>query len=361
MANRAAEIIADRKRLEANKNSGYFDPKIDDDLKTYFDADGNEIQLLTARHSMPLLKGTHRLHLGRALIGCITGRWGDDSELERLAMGGSTNIGGGILVTDELAVDVIDFARARSVVVQAGVRTIPFTSDRLVMARAISDPTLSYKAENEAFAGTSVQFDGIGFDAKTFGNYIAISRELAEDAPNASDVLQAALGNALATSLDNQALQGSGVSGQPTGISNNTSVSETSASTLTWAKMNTATVGVMGYNFEPNAYVCSPTNAGRLAVLTSGDGTNSAAMWQGPPATVAPLAKYASTNAPDATLYVGQWDQAAFGVRQEAMVEVTTTGGDSFVKHQLLIKITWRGDFALLQPRAFHRLISIAA
>ena len=41
------------------------------------------------------------------------------------------------------------------------------------------------------------------------------------------------------------------------------------------------------------------------------------------------------------------------------MIEVTTTGGDSFAKHQVRIKVTWRGDFAAMNPTAFCSLTDI--
>lgn len=353
MANRAAEILA---RL---KHSGHNDPKIDDDIERYLDADGNEIQLLSARHEMPLVKGTHRLHLGKAIVGLVTGKWADDAEMERLAMGGNVNTVGGLLVNDELSSMVLDMARAKAVCIQAGAYTVPMTSDRLVIARQLSDPTMQVKGENSAFDEASIMFDGVGFSAHTIGAVITLSRELTADAPNAADVIQNALAGALAVSLDTYMLAGSG-SAQPTGLTVYAGVGSTgSIGAIAWEDLHAAVVAVQVANGEPNAWIASPTIAGDLQVIRSDTGVGSGGAWLGPPPSVAPLQKFTTTSCPDTTIFVGDFTQAVFGLRQSGQIELTTEGGESFQRHQLRIKLTWRGDVGFLRPSHFHLLTGI--
>jgi hypothetical protein len=49
--------------------------------------------------------------------------------------------------------------------------------------------------------------------------------------------------------------------------------------------------------------------------------------------------------------YLGNFEEQAIGLRQGVKIELTQTDGDSFTKHQVLIKAVWRGDFVALQPR----------
>ena len=64
-------------------------------------------------------------------------------------------------------------------------------------------------------------------------------------------------------------------------------------------------------------------------------------------------------NCPDANLFVGQWDQFAIALRQDAMVEVSTTAGDAFKKHQVYVKLTMRADVGALHIGVFHALTGI--
>lgn len=358
--NKAAEILKDRARHEANKSSGYFDAKIDDpDLLTYVDQDGNEVQFLSAHHEMPLTKGTERLHLGKAIVGLVTGKWADDAELERLAMGGNVNTVGGVLVNDELSSMVLDLARAKAVCIQAGAYTVPMQSDRLVIARQITDPTIQVKGENALFNEASITFDGVGFTAHTIGALITLSRELAADAPNAADVIQNALAGALAVSLDTYMLVGTG-SAQPSGLTVYSGVGSTgSIGAIAWEDVHAGVVAIQVANGEPNAYIASPTIAGDLALIRSDTGVGSGGAWLGPPPTVAPLRNFSTTSCPDTTIFVGDFTQAVFGLRQEGQIELTTEGGEAFQRHQLKIKITWRGDVGFLRPAHFHLLTGI--
>ena len=347
----------------ASSMSTYTRDKFDqgDPESVWLDRQGNEITMLSPSQQMPTPR-SKRLHLGKYLVGAITGRWSDDSEAERLAMGGNTNIGGALLVPDVLSNEIIDLARAKSVLFQAGCRTIPMTSDNLTLARVITDPSFQVKAENAAFSGTQVSFDGIGFFARVIGNYVLASRELCEDAPNAADLIQETLAKALAVALDDYGLVGTG-SAQPVGITNYpTGVGNTgSIGTLAWSHLQTAVKGVRIANGEPNAYVCSPTTQNRLASQVTGDGVNASKNWLGPPRNVEQLTELVTTNCPDGTIIVGDFTKAIFGVRQEASIEVTREGAGTFEKHQVGIKIVWRGDFNLSYPSHFYTLTGITA
>jgi HK97 family phage major capsid protein len=137
-------------------------------------------------------------------------------------------------------------------------------------------------------------------------------------------------------------------------------ISETgSVGAIAWEDLSAAVTDIQTSNFEPNAYVLHPDIAGDLAVLTSGDGTNSAKLWLGPPPNVAPLTQLVTTNISNASAIVGRFDQFVWAIRQGALIEVSREAGDSFAKHQVLIKLTWRGDTGALRRDAFHRLVGV--
>lgn len=308
---------------------------------------------------LPDNKGFHPLSIGKAIVGLATGQWAN-ARAERLAMAEGGNAAGGYLVGEAFSKSVIDAARAQARVVQAGAITIPWeNSDTLSIARVESDPTFKVVAENTLIPESSVTFGRVQFSAYKIACLLSLSRELAEDAPNAAQLVEQILTKSFAVELDRLALVGSG-SAEPNGLLNYTGVESTdSIGAIEWEDLHAAAVEVRGRNFEPTGYICSPTIAGDLDLITSGDGTNAAKMWLGPPPSLTQVPRYSSTNCPNANLFVGDWTQMAIALRTDATIEATTSGGNAFEKHQLLIKLTFRGDFGCLHSGAFHVLKGI--
>ena len=98
-----------------------------------------------------------------------------------------------------------------------------------------------------------------------------------------------------------------------------------------------------------------------LQNAVTGTGTNTARGWRGAPPSLANVSSFHSTNCPVGNIITGDFTRLAWGIRQGALVEATTTGGDTFKKHALEFKITMRIDFALMRPSAFHRLAGVTA
>ena len=225
---------------------------------------------------------------------------------------------GGVLVPDELAADFIDHARAKMVCLRAGARTIPMISDNLTIARVTTDPVFVVKGENTQFPGSSVGFDAIGLFPLVIGNYIPVSRELMEDAPNASDLLQSVLTKSLAVAIDSLAINGN-TSAKPDGLLERSDITATgSVGTLAWSHLQTAATAIRNSNIEPTSYFVSPTRQNTLASQVTGDGVNSSKTWLPAPSNVADLAQFSTTTMPDTTIIVGDFTELLFGVRTEA-------------------------------------------
>lgn len=332
------------------------------------DAHGKPVYALGKRDRWQDLPATTKGVDATARVGefvkcAITGNWRNASPGIRAAMSEGANTAGGYLVPEEMLRRVIDLARAKSVIMQAGAVTIPMSSDSLTVARVATDPVFQVKGENIAFTGSDIAFDALHFSAHTVGTLITASRELAEDAPNFEEMVETTLANAFAAKLDNIAINGvssSHLDGLLTWNSGSGLIGETgSVGAIAWEDVAAAVVGVQAANHEPSAYIVHPTIAGDLATLTSGDGTNSAKLWLGPPPNVAPLTPLVTTNISTAEIVVGQFDQFVWAIRQGALIEVSRQAGDAFAKHQVLIKLTWRGDTGALRRDAFHRLVGI--
>lgn len=84
-------------------------------------------------------------------------------------------------------------------------------------------------------------------------------------------------------------------------------------------------------------------------------------MWLPPPATVAGLTQLRTTNIANDSIVVGDFTQAVWAIRHNARIEMSVEAGDSFAKHQVWIKLVWRGDFGAFRRNAFHRLVGITS
>jgi HK97 family phage major capsid protein len=328
----------------------------------FLTSDGKTVYALRPNEQiadLPRAEGrvTQPLSLGKALVGLVSGRW-DGARAERLAMAEGGNSVGGYLVPEAMMTGVIDLARAQSAVIRAGAITLPWpsASDELVMARVASAPTFQVVAENTEIPESDVTFDQVRFSAKKIAGLVTMSRELAEDAPNAAALVETTLAKALAAELDRQALLGVGNT-EMNGLLNWPGVATTeSVGAVEWLDIHNAAVLVRTRNYEPGGYITSPTIAGDLDIIQA----DTAGTWLGAPPSLQGVRRFESTNCPDADIFMGDWSQFVYAIRTDARVELTTTGGDkTFEKHQVKIKITWRGDVNALNRNAFQVLTGV--
>lgn len=302
------------------------------------------------------------LSLGKAIRSMVVSNW-SDAELEQRAL--STASGSaGVTVPTSLMANILDLARAKSVLMKAGTQSVIMDTNAVTIAKVNSDPTMQWKSENSAFTGSTVGFEGINLKSFTLGTTVAISRELAADSPNAVQAIEQALSGALAAEIDRVGLIGAGTT-QPKGILNWTGVQSigTVGTVADYNELVDAWVKVLTANGTPNGYIVTPKLAGQLEQLVAGvDGQYLKA-----PASIAGLERFISSMLPtnlgvgtnESVAFLGDFTQCLFGVRQGMLLEVTNSGGTAFDNHQVLIKLTWRGDFAITNPTHLVKLTGI--
>ena len=325
----------------------------------FHDAHGNPVRMLAPEHRVAdLPRGDDRpdpasLSLGRAVVAMVKGTWAG-ARAEAAAMGENSNAGGGVLVPEELAAGVIDLARNQTALVRAGASTIRMTSETMRLVRLEKDPELVRKDENAKFPGTDVAFGSMLLTADVIGNYVTLSRELVEDAPNAAEVVQNALAAALAVKLDDLALNGTG-SAEQTGLLAMAGVESTDVGgPIDYPAILDAILAIEEANGSPNAYVVAPKTKSSLARLTDADGN-----WRTAPPDVAALSRVVSKNCPDDTAVVADFSKFLIALRSGPRVEVSTEAGEFFERDQVGIKIVWRGTFGVTHPAFVHALTGI--
>ncbi len=291
--------------------------------------------------------------LGELVSAMALGPTRDTSELVRNALSTKSS-GGDLAIPDTLFAGFLDLARARSVMMANGCQTLTMDAPEVRLVSVLSDPTITEKAEMASWTATDTVLGQVRLQSHTIGAVIECSREWFEDAPNGPQMIEQVLASALAAKLDSLALTGSG-SGEMTGLTVNANVNSTgSIGTLSWSELSAAATAVRSRNHEPNAAILNTSI--RDGLLLSADTTN---QWIPAPPTLAGVNIDQTTAMTSSYGIVGDFTRAVWGIRKAASLEATT-GGTSFEKHSVRVKIVFRGDFGLLYPNAFHRLEGIS-
>jgi HK97 family phage major capsid protein len=163
----------ERATLEQLSKRPGFPTGVVDTTDTMSGTEGNAIALRSgesfrswAQARSPVGDNLRGMNAGQFLRAMIVQ---DKSDVERRALSEASDSAGGYTVPDILSAELIDKARAASVVMQAGARTVPLTSDKNTIAKVLTDPTPAWREE----AGAVSNSDG------TFGAVVLTPRSLA--------------------------------------------------------------------------------------------------------------------------------------------------------------------------------------
>ncbi len=289
------------------------------------------------------------LSVGRIVTAIARGSWrgAENEEIAmRAAMGGGLPSAGGVFLYEPVAAVLLDKVRAAMVLARAGMKTVPMTMPDLTLVRVEEDVAPEMKGENAAFTSQGFTFGGVHLGAKTVGAVVTISRELAADAPNAPSAIETELVKVLSVEIDRLGLAGAGGM-EPVGLALHPDIQKVpDVGAIAWDAVLDVIELAENENIEPTAYILPPAVKTYLARLKSGIGE-----YDKSPAEVMALKRLVTTAATAGTLALGGFGSMMMGLRQDAQLEVTREGGDAFEKHQLLVKVTARLDFALAWPR----------
>lgn len=306
------------------------------------------------------------------LKGIITGDWGRTAAgVKTLAVGSGS--AGGYLVPDPLSSRIIDMARARARVIEAGAITVPMDSPTLNIARVAQGPNAQWKLENAAATASDLTFERVTLSAKTLVGLSTMSVELAEDGADIGQTIDRELSAALALELDRAALRGSGVDPEPRGIRNTSGVAVQSmgangAALTSYDAFSTAVQTVQAANSDAVAVIYSPRVAGSLDRLKDTTGQPLR-----PPPSFEGLKRYVTAQLPvnltqgtasDASeAYIGDFSQLMIGMRTQLIIEASrdsvTGTSNAWTQLQVHVRAYLRADIAVLQPSAFAVITGI--
>lgn len=312
------------------------------------------------------------LSIGKFLKGIVTGDW-RDAEAEHRTMLEGTLSAGGYMVPTPLSNQLINRARNKAAVFQAGARTVPMEASTLKMARNAGDFSAYWRAENAAITTSDMTFEQVTLTAKTLAAYGKISVELFEDAPNVDQVVSESIASALALELDRAVLVGSGSGAEILGIRGSTGIQSVSMGTngatpTNWDEFSQLYFAIAAANGTPNAVVYAPRTAGTLDLLK--DTTNQPLLKPASMQSIRhlitaqlPIDETQGTSTDCSTAIMGDFSTVMVGMRTNLVLEVSRVAHDgtdsAFNKLQVHIRAYLRADMQLAQPPFMGRLIGI--
>ena len=272
------------------------------------------------------------------------------------------NAGGYVVATDNLAGSFIDLLRNRAVVAQLGATMMTGLVGNVTIPKQTAAAT-AYWLTNEATAITESQLTlgQLALSPKNVGAYTELSRQLMlQSSPAADALVMNDLARVLALAIDLAALEGSGASGQPTGISQTAGIGSVTGTSIDYAKVLEFQTDVAGGNaLAANcAYVTTPAVASLLKQRVAFSSTASP-LWEGGilDGNMQGFRAVATNSVTAASMVFGDFSQVVIG--EWGMLELALNPYANFAAAISGIRAIQTVDIGIRQAGAFSRATSI--
>lgn len=284
-------------------------------------------------------------------------------EIQQRDMTATTGGAGGYVVaTDNLAGSFIDLLRNRAVVAQLGATMMTGLVGNVTIPKQTAAAT-AYWLTNEATAITESQMTlgQLALSPKNVGAYTELSRQLMlQSSPAADALVMNDLARVLALAIDLAALEGSGASGQPTGISQTAGIGSVTGTSIDYAKVLEFQTDVAGGNaLAANcAYVTTPAVASLLKQRVAFSSTASP-LWEGGilDGNLQGFRAVATNSVTAASMVFGDFSQVVIG--EWGMLELALNPYANFAAAISGIRAIQTVDIGIRQAGAFSRATSI--
>jgi HK97 family phage major capsid protein/HK97 family phage prohead protease len=268
---------------------------------------------------------------------------------------------GGFLVGTE-NMGFIEMLRNRSVAFRMGVRQLSGLQGSVTVPRQSAAATAVWLA-NEASTLTESQqtFVQMALAPKNVGAYTEISRQLLlQSSPGAEGIVTDDLAQVTATAVDLGVLEGSGASGQPTGISNTAGIGAVTGTTIAYAGILEFQTDVAAANVMParGGYATTPAVAALLMQRQRFTSTDTP-LWRGNvwDGEVSGFPAMSSNQLTAASMIFGDWQEVVVG--EWGVLEVEVNPYANFQAGIIGVRAIYSMDVGVRRPFAFSRATSI--
>lgn len=197
---------------------------------------------------------------------------------------GTPSAGGYLVATDNLASSFIDIMRNRMTVAQLGATMLTGLQGNITVPKQTGANSTTWLAnETSTITETNATFGQLALSPKHVGAYQEVSRQLMmQSDPSVDTLIMRDLASVIGIAIDLAAYEGSGASGQPTGIANTGSIGSVTGTSIDYAKVLEFQTDVAGGNLlaASCAYVTTPAVASLLMQRVKFSSTASP-LWEG--------------------------------------------------------------------------------
>ena len=195
---------------------------------------------------------------------------------------GTATAGGNLVATELHSGSFIDVLRNQSVVMGMGATVINGLVGNVAIPRKTSGSTAAWLAtEGDDATQSEPAFDQVTMTPKTIGAYAEATRQvLLQGSIDIEAMLKQDLAAGIATAIDLAALYGTGSSGQPTGVANQTGINAPTAfvaAVPTWAEIvdmeTLCAVDNVELSTGNSGYIVEPAMRGSLRVTEKFSGS----------------------------------------------------------------------------------------
>ena len=175
--------------------------------------------------------------------------------------------GAGLVGTVQMPENFIEALRNRARVIQLGAFMLTGLSGNISIPKQTGAATAYWVTEGSDVTTSDSAFGEVALSPKTVGARTPYTRNmLLQSNPSVEALVMNDLINVLALAVDNGALNGSGASGQPTGIANTSGIGSVTGTTLGWAGVVEFETDVAAANadIDAMAYLTNATVNGIL-------------------------------------------------------------------------------------------------
>lgn len=273
---------------------------------------------------------------------------------------GTAGAGGFLVSTENMG--FIEMLRARSVAFRMGARRLSGLQGSVTVPRQSAAAT-GYWLSTEATQITESQqtFVQMALAPKNVGAYTEISRQLLlQSSPGAEGIVTDDLAQVVALSADLAVLEGSGASGQPTGISNTAGIGSVTGTSLAYAGILEFQTDVASSNVTPlrGGYVTTPAVAALLMARARFTNTDTPLwagnIWDGQ---VSGFPSMSSNQLTAASMIFGDWQEVVVG--EWGVLEIEVNPYANFQAGIVGVRAIYSMDVGVRRPFAFSRSTSI--
>jgi HK97 family phage major capsid protein len=273
---------------------------------------------------------------------------------------------GGYLVSgaEHPAGSFIGALRNRSVAMRLGATILPGLRGTATLQRQTGTSSATWlSTETSQIADSQLSIGEIALNPKTVGAHTKLSRQLVlQSNPAAESIVMTDLAATVATAVDLGAINGSGASGQPTGILNTAGIGSVSGTSLDYADIIEFQEDTIGANALINPQTCGYAAPVAIAKLLAGrqkfTGTTET-LWAGNllDGSVGGFRAMSSAQMPTATMLFGDWSQVVIG--EWGVLEISSDPFTNFKTAVIGIRCMYTVDVALRAPSSFSAATSI--